>query len=67
MSGLPVRYRVRLAYDFYRVGHIFMSPPMSRAYAETLVSRGLLETLPAEPATDKKGKNGKAKNTNRTQ
>jgi len=45
MSGLPVKYRVRLAFGFYRVGHVFMSPPMGRAYADQLKARGFIEVV----------------------
>lgn len=69
MSGLPLKYRVKLAYGFFSVGQTFMSPPMSRAEAQTLAARGYLEEVPletssgnhAEPSGTKRkfGKRGK--------
>ena len=45
MSGLPLKYRVRLAFGTYSVGFTFLSPPMPRAYAQTLRERGYLELV----------------------
>jgi hypothetical protein len=46
MSGPAMKYRVRLAFDGFQVGHEFISPPMSRAYAQVLQQKGLLEIAP---------------------
>lgn len=51
MSGLPVRYRVRLAFGTYPKGFEFMSPPLSRAYAQTLMGRGFLEEIKEDVQT----------------
>lgn len=67
MSGLPIKYRVRLAYGFYSVGHVFVSPPFSRGVAQILVGRGLLEEINETPALpERKEKHGTAKNQNRS-
>ncbi len=46
MSGPAMKYRVRLAFDGFQVGNEFISPPMSRAYAQVLQQKGLLEIVP---------------------
>jgi hypothetical protein len=45
MSVIPIRVRVKVAYGFYQVGHIFLSPPMPATMRDELIRQGYLEMV----------------------
>jgi hypothetical protein len=46
MSVTPIRVRVKVAYGFYQVGHMFSSPPMPATLRDELIRQGYLEICP---------------------